>query len=672
MLLGRIFGKVTTTSFKFLVEHDVKKFDYIQVHHGFYDYVLCQVVEIEKQEDSTTGHCQVIGYKDKDGKIKEPRIPFEPDSEVFLAEESFIAQIISLDKETEGAYLGKLDGKDIPVYINLQKLLTKHVAVLAKSGAGKSYTVGVLLEEILDKKIPLLIIDPHGEYATLSQASKEDNNEKFATYNVTPTGFNVQEYGDTRILSHVQPLRLADTFSIQELVQLIPVKLNNTQLSLIHSAAQNLDNFTIDELLYNLNEEESNAKWTLISIIEQLRSQELFSSQHTPYHELVKPGQATIINGRGMDPDIIDLLVYKLTKDLFSLRKQEKIPPFFLVIEEAHNFCPERNFGEKKSSKILRTVASEGRKFGLGLCVVSQRPARVDKSVLSQCSTQLIMKITNPNDIKAVSQSVEGMTQYTEQELQHIPIGTALVTGVTEVPLFVTIRPRKSQHGGQAVNMLGNVEVYDAEDEQQEQSLSEQLEKFNEQQVLPIITQHHTKEDVALMNESSEERIQTVLLPVYQLLCQDKEDRYHLLIDATTSEVITDKTTLARKKLPKLHELTQEQLRILHFAFTHQKFSLHDLAASGSGLDTQEVLGELERRQYILKSEEQYTLNTEYIFSSLQSCQTYESFVYEKIGYDIKKEATLTLDEVVEMYQKFTTVQDHTAGYLITYIKENE
>jgi len=63
-----------------------------------------------------------------------------------------------------------------------------------------------------------------------------------------------------------------------------------------------------------------------------------------------------------------------------------------MVIEEAHNYCPERNFGEKKSSKILRTIASEGRKFGLGLCVVSQRPARLDKSVLSQCSTQIIMK----------------------------------------------------------------------------------------------------------------------------------------------------------------------------------------------------------------------------------------------------------------------------------------
>ena len=112
----------------------------------------------------------------------------------------------------------------------------------------------------------------------------------------------------------------------------------------------------------------------------------------TPYHELIKSGTCTIINFRGVNPDIQDIIVYKLTKDLFELRKQNKIPPFFMVIEEAHNYCPERNFGEKKSSKILRTIASEGRKFGLGLCVVSQRPARLDKSVLSQCSTQIIMK----------------------------------------------------------------------------------------------------------------------------------------------------------------------------------------------------------------------------------------------------------------------------------------
>ena len=186
-----------------------------------------------------------------------------------------------------------------------------------------------------------------------------------------------------------------------------------------------------------------------------MRSLPFFSAAPIPYSELIRPGQLSIINLKGISPDVQEIIVYKLCKDLFHLRKSNKISPFFLVVEEAHNYCPERNFGEKKSSKILRTIASEGRKFGLGLCIVSQRPARVDKSVISQCSTQIIMKVTNPNDLKAISSSVEGITNNTEKEIQDISIGTALVAGITDVPLFVKVRPRRSLHGGHAIDILG-------------------------------------------------------------------------------------------------------------------------------------------------------------------------------------------------------------------------
>src|SRR2546427_400827 len=79
-----------------------------------------------------------------------------------------------------------------------------------------------------------------------------------------------------------------------------------------------------------------------------------------------------------------------------------------LVVEESHNFCPQ--VGQAASSKVFRTLASEGRKFGLGLVVITQRAAKVDKNVLSQCNTQIILKVTNPNDLKAIIASVEGLT----------------------------------------------------------------------------------------------------------------------------------------------------------------------------------------------------------------------------------------------------------------------
>ena len=69
--------------------------------------------------------------------------------------------------------------------------------------------------------------------------------------------------------------------------------------------------------------------------------------------------------------------------------------PVFLVIEEAHRFAPQS--GEAKSKSILKTILSEGRKFGIGVCLVSQRPSKLDADSLSQCMTQITMRIINPD-----------------------------------------------------------------------------------------------------------------------------------------------------------------------------------------------------------------------------------------------------------------------------------
>jgi hypothetical protein len=111
---------------------------------------------------------------------------------------------------------------------------------------------------------------------------------------------------------------------------------------------------------------------------------------------------------------------------------------------------------------MLRTVASEGRKFGMGLCVVSQRPAKVDKNIISQCNTNIILKVTNPNDLKAIIQSVEGLTNQTYNEIQRLPIGIALISGASiQIPIMVEIRTRETSHGGKSVTVFKNGEPTD-------------------------------------------------------------------------------------------------------------------------------------------------------------------------------------------------------------------
>jgi hypothetical protein len=126
-----------------------------------------------------------------------------------------------------------------------------------------------------------------------------------------------------------------------------------------------------------------------------------------------------------------------------------------VVIEEAHNYIPERGFGRAASTGIIRTIAAEGRKFGFGLLVISQRPARVDKNVISQCNTQIILRVTNPNDLRALSHGIEGLSADLEEEIMRLPPGTAmLVSNEIERPVTVRIRPRKSKHGGVSTQII--------------------------------------------------------------------------------------------------------------------------------------------------------------------------------------------------------------------------
>ncbi|MFC2133902.1 ATP-binding protein [Bacteroidota bacterium] len=639
MILGKIVGKVTPTDFSFKVEKETKKFEYIQVYHEVYDFVLCQIIELEKTTDGTIAKCKSIGYRDKnDGKVKQMRIPFEPGSEVLEAEDEFIKKIIKLKDETKGSYIGKLEGKDIKVFLDLEKLLTKHCAVLAKTGAGKSYTVGVLIEEILDKKIPLLIIDPHGEYSTISQPTDESK-EKLAEFGISPKAYDVKEYGDQSVNEGVIPLKMTKNITDSELVHLLPAKLSGTQIGVLYNALKNIEELNFNQLLLELEQDESSAKWSIINVIEYLNNLNIFSDSPTPYSELLKPGQCSIINVKGMPPDIQGIIVYKLCKDLFELRKKNEVPPFFLVLEEAHNFCPERSFGESKSSQILRTIASEGRKFGLGFCVITQRPARVDKSVLSQCTTQIILKVTNPNDLKAISNSVEGITSESESEIQNLPIGTALVSGVVDIPLFVNIRPRKSKHGGDAVNIL---------EESNGRSVVEDLRSFEKRDLIPVIKPMTSVKDLKLMADE-EVDVKTKLIPAAVITCADSNGEFNILYELLDGSVVVDKEKYITKKIPNIKKLAPQEIAVLKKVFS--KSQIEDAEA-------QSLI-----QKGLLKNDK--SLSDNYVFSKLRTCVNYDNIEFLSMTYDEKLQPLLTEETVKKKLSDVTKVSSYKECFIV-------
>lgn len=672
MILGKIIGKVNTTSFTFIVEGLASKFDYLQVMHKEAGYVLCQVLEMEKEQDNTIAKCIALGYKDSEGRVRQIRTPFEPGTEVLKAEDDFIQTIIKLGGEEKGAYIGMLEGKGIKVYIDLNKVLTKHLAVLAKSGAGKSYAVAALLEEIIEKNIPLLVIDPHGEYNTLRQPNdKPDDIKLMPKFGIKAKGYPkaIQEYSDQRINENAKPLKLSEKLEPSDLVHMLPAKLTNNQLAMLHTATNGLSSgaMSFNELIAKLNLEENVAKFSLISMIQQLSTSEFFSSAHTPYNELIQSGKCTIINLKGVEPVLQEIIVYKLFKDLFEERKKGKIPPFFAIIEEAHNFIPEKNFGEAKSSKILRTVGSEGRKFGLGLCIISQRPARVEKNVLSQCTTQIILKVTNPNDLRAIMNSVEGVTTESENELINLPIGSAMITGVVEMPLFVNIRPRKSKHGGEAVDMLSQGQKANVVEEEK---FMEDLKDFNDKDILPIIQPNMTAKDIALMSEQKIKKVKAVLYPCYVFVCEDSTGQFNLLMDLFDGKVVVDTERFTTKFLPELDKLSLAEVKVLEACFKLKRIDPEKLVArNGFDFTVRERLKKLTQKGYLIfdVTKKVYTLSDKYVLSNLSKYRCEKKIEFVKINYDKKLEPKISVDDLKAKLSKFATVKDQRECFAVKY-----
>lgn len=147
-----------------------------------------------------------------------------------------------------------------------------------------------------------------------------------------------------------------------------------------------------------------------------------------------------ILDISGLPNEVAGLLAAMLARLLFQYKlhqdsNERKRDPVLLVCEEAHRYVPDRGEAEYAAAQIaIRRIAREGRKYGLGLMLVSQRPADVEGTVISQCGTWLILRLTNSADQNHVARflpdSLSGLTRTLpslgQQEALFVGEGAAL------------------------------------------------------------------------------------------------------------------------------------------------------------------------------------------------------------------------------------------------------
>ena len=493
--VGVVFGKVHITDFQIAVDEftKLKKDEFLEVDHPE-GKLLCVLVALTRDSKmsakdafeyidnrftnevsgSLIGEVAVIGMKNHDtnypGSTAMPRTPLNAGKQVFRATEGFIASVLGFNKT--GAYVGHLRNYSIPVKLDYNALVQRHLAVIASTGGGKSYTTGIMIEEMMQLDIPLLIFDIHGEYPTLKYPNKEATAEQINRFNVTPqTNMNrVVEYTISGRPGTYQ-LKLDNrNLTVDDIIKLnsrYATRMSNNQIGLLRAAIKYLTekkgDYDIDDLMRVIELERKNVriKEAVLQVLENIKGYGIFNNEPgdaaISVEHIIRSNKVHILNLSEIEEDLLrEIIVGKILEDVFNYKKEarnlgKELRPMLLVMDEAHNFVPEGR--TMHTSEIIYKIAKEGRKMGLGWMFISQRPQDLNKKVLSQCQTQIILNLKNDKDIGACANAFEGVDKYVAAELPHLQPGRGVVCGAGLTrPLLVDFRVRTSQPGGMSVD----------------------------------------------------------------------------------------------------------------------------------------------------------------------------------------------------------------------------
>ncbi len=498
MEIGQVIGATTLRGFRFVItegmEKYVKRDEFVSVKESVTNMDILGVIkEItisnellpdEFGRDLRLGDIlltegeypvptvKILGYVYENG-IELPRYGIKPGAIVNLADDAMLEDILRQD-DKKSAFIGTISTRNtVPVHVSINDLISRHCAVLAMTGAGKSYTIGVIIEELLKKKGSVIVFDPHGEYKNIKFM-----NSKTVVYGIK---------GERKIKIEAHSLRSGD------FANLIP-DITDPQRDLLEEVLGIASKFyekydlkviiRILNIMYDKKEgkdiqtdifPETGIKdvikkvglstiGALIRRIERLNRMGIFDMEGTELGDIVVRNQLTVIDLSDADERVAETVVATIGRRIFEGRKMYvregdgnlKIPTF-IIIEEAHNFAP-RSVEDRPilSRNVLKKIAREGRKFGVGICIVSQRPNKLDADVLSQCNTQIIMKIVNPSDQEYIRQSVETVTEDIVRDLPSLSRGEAIIVGsAVRLPVTVKIRKRTTEVSGDDIDIVG-------------------------------------------------------------------------------------------------------------------------------------------------------------------------------------------------------------------------
>jgi len=514
-------------------------------------------LSLPRGSDTVVAAARVLGYKWR-GRVYLPRRAPPVGAWVYLAPDDLLVEFYSVDPSRR-LHVGSLISRPrVPAYLDVEGV-KRHVAIIAATGAGKTWASVVLIEELLKKGATIVVLDPHGEYVAMKRSAHKlgpgfehavrvvkarRDQEGDIQYKVSVAEMTAEELatiagvpskatriravigGAKRVARWVAEATGEKTrwLGLRGLVRVVQAAVDAAETTRLQSGsldrfAQNLLRFIarraassdLEEAVRSLNRLEQVAAvdeglargvrrlwlalgkdpspgYDAIRYLEELRRIGVYGVRPVPLDALLEPGTVTVVNLAGLRAEVQDHVAYNIMQRVFRARLRharglegESYPyPVVLVVEEAHRFMPPPAKRATRSRDVAATIASEGRKFGVFMVAITQRPSRIDPDVLSQLQGQVILRIVNPRDQEAVRDSSEQVSQDLLDNLPGLNTGEAVVVGpLAPSPLMIRLRDRVLDYSGGDLSLVEAWAATRGDQQLVEEMRREALEKLN-------------------------------------------------------------------------------------------------------------------------------------------------------------------------------------------------
>ena len=454
---GEILGLVERSSVSSAAFTDVRNFDEA--------VESTEIAELNKRDKTFTAHIGILGFLEnlRRGQSIIPAIPAIPGTEITQPSRQDLEEIFSPKNEGWIKIGSLLRNKTIDTKINLDKIVSRHLGILAMTGMGKSNLVSLITKQISKLKGTVIIFDYHNDYTTLN----------IPRINVIDAKINPRLL-DADQLSEV--LEIRDGANVQQRVLRMAFTRHVKESKEFWSKLENEVDFIINSEDKKLKEIRTSA-YRVQDIIEeaQRRFEDILDPDMGDPISFIKEGRSNILNISELSEKQANVAVAFYLQQLLKDRKDASIArhgrtkreinyrfnsPIFVIIEEAHVFIPKDH--DTSAKYWAAKIAREGRKFGLGLGIVSQRPRSIDLNVLSQMGSFAIMKIIQEDDQRQIASATESTSHELISQLTSLNVGDAVLVGQwTNLPSMVHVEEVKEKIMGadqSAVNAWANAD----------------------------------------------------------------------------------------------------------------------------------------------------------------------------------------------------------------------